>query len=87
MAWLTSSSTLVGWRGGRCPVRAHRTNPRPLSDAGTSTAFNATESFEKHELIKFLESIGAEFGACQNAHTSFEETVGLPRFCHRRLPR
>ena len=22
-----------------------------------------------------MESIGAEFGACQNAHTSFDETV------------
>ena len=28
-----------------------------------------------HEIVKFLESIGAEFGACQNAYTSADETV------------
>lgn len=33
-------------------------------------AFNATEEFENHAIIKFLESIGAEFGACSNAYTS-----------------
>lgn len=38
-------------------------------------AFNATEKFSNHELIHFLESIGAPFGACQNAHTSLDETV------------
>eukprot|EP00898_Chlorokybus_atmophyticus_P001425 jgi/Chlat1/2283/Chrsp17S02583 len=38
-------------------------------------AFSATESYENHDLVKFLESIGAEFGACQNAYTSADETV------------
>ena len=33
-------------------------------------AFNATEQFENHAIIKFLESIGAEFGACSNAYTT-----------------
>jgi len=35
-------------------------------------AFNATEQFENHAIIKFLESIGAEFGACSNAYTTCE---------------
>ncbi|GAX81449.1 hypothetical protein CEUSTIGMA_g8878.t1 [Chlamydomonas eustigma] len=38
-------------------------------------AFNATEKYSNHEIVKFLESIGAEFGACQNAYTSADETV------------
>lgn len=38
-------------------------------------AFNATKSFENHAIIAFLESIGAEFGACSNAYTSADETV------------
>ena len=28
-------------------------------------AFNATEKFSHHKIVSFLESIGAEFGACQ----------------------
>lgn len=28
-------------------------------------AFNATEEFSNHEIVKFLESVGAQFGACQ----------------------
>ncbi len=38
-------------------------------------AFNATTRYNNHEIVKFLESIGAEFGACQNAYTSADETV------------
>ncbi|HMQ47775.1 MAG TPA: insulinase family protein [Saprospiraceae bacterium] len=38
-------------------------------------AFNGTESFEKNELIDYLERTGTRFGADLNAHTSFEETV------------
>ncbi|KAH9801198.1 zinc protease PQQL-like [Citrus sinensis] len=38
-------------------------------------AFSATEKYTNHDIIKFLESIGAEFGACQNAVTSADETV------------
>ena len=35
-------------------------------------AFNGTENYTNHDLVKFLESIGAEFGACQvcTAHTT-----------------
>ncbi|KAH7572183.1 hypothetical protein JRO89_XS04G0216300 [Xanthoceras sorbifolium] len=38
-------------------------------------AFSATSNYTNHDIIKFLESIGAEFGACQNAVTSADETV------------
>ena len=38
-------------------------------------AFSATKKYTDHDIVKFLESIGAEFGACGNAYTSFDETV------------
>ncbi len=38
-------------------------------------AFNGTTNFEKHEIIKFLESLGMQFGPEVNAYTSFDETV------------
>lgn len=38
-------------------------------------AFSATTRYTNHDIIKFLESIGAEFGACQNAVTSADDTV------------
>lgn len=38
-------------------------------------AFSATKKYSNHDIIKFLESIGAEFGACQNALTSSDETI------------
>nr|XP_043621332.1 zinc protease PQQL-like [Erigeron canadensis] len=38
-------------------------------------AFSATKKYTNHDIVKFLESIGAEFGACQNALTSADETV------------
>ncbi|CAI0628468.1 unnamed protein product, partial [Linum tenue] len=38
-------------------------------------AFSATKNYTNHDIVKFLESIGAEFGACQNAVTSADETV------------
>jgi len=38
-------------------------------------AFNATTKYSNHDIVKFLESIGAEFGACQNAMTSADDTV------------
>jgi len=38
-------------------------------------AFNGTKNFPKHELIKYFESIGMEFGPEINAYTSFDETV------------
>ena len=38
-------------------------------------AFNGTKNFPKNELINFLETKGAKFGADINAHTSYNETV------------
>lgn len=37
--------------------------------------FNGSAHFKPGELIKYLESIGARFGADANAYTSFDETV------------
>lgn len=38
-------------------------------------AFNGTTNFAKNEMIDYLQSVGIEFGADLNAHTSFDETV------------
>ena len=38
-------------------------------------AFNGSEHFKPGELVAYLESIGARFGADANAYTSFDETV------------
>lgn len=38
-------------------------------------AFSATNRYTNHDIVKFLESIGAEFGACQNAVTSADQTL------------
>jgi zinc protease len=37
--------------------------------------FNGTESWAGNEIIDYLETIGADFGADLNAYTSFDETV------------
>jgi predicted Zn-dependent peptidase len=38
-------------------------------------AFSATRRYSNHDIVRFLESVGAEFGACQNASTSHDETI------------
>mmetsp|Transcript_48705 Transcript_48705/g.115766 ORF Transcript_48705/g.115766 Transcript_48705/m.115766 type:complete len:1036 (+) Transcript_48705:39-3146(+) len=38
-------------------------------------AFRGTAMYTNFEVVRFLESIGAKFGACQNAYTAFDETV------------
>ncbi|GAB4852721.1 hypothetical protein Ancab_016933 [Ancistrocladus abbreviatus] len=38
-------------------------------------AFSATKNYTNHDIVKFLESIGADLGACGNAYTSCDETV------------
>jgi zinc protease len=38
-------------------------------------AFNGSKNFPKQDLVKYLESIGVNFGADLNAYTSFDETV------------
>ena len=40
--------------------------------------FNGTKHFPKHEIIKYLESVGVAFGGCGgglNAYTGFDQTV------------
>eukprot|EP00965_Chrysotila_dentata_P151789 5016081-Pleurochrysis_carterae.AAC.3 len=50
-------------------------NQRGVAHIIEHLAFRATRNFENFQLIDFFESIGAAFGACQNAYTSFDETV------------
>ncbi|XP_012831738.1 PREDICTED: uncharacterized protein LOC105952699 [Erythranthe guttata] len=38
-------------------------------------AFSATKNYTNHDIVKFVESIGAEFGPCQNASTTEDETI------------
>jgi len=38
-------------------------------------AFNGTKKYEKNEIVKYMESIGMNFGGDINAHTSFGETI------------
>ncbi|OMO91639.1 hypothetical protein COLO4_18244 [Corchorus olitorius] len=38
-------------------------------------AFSATKKYANHNIVKFLESIGAKFGPCQNATTYCDETI------------
>lgn len=38
-------------------------------------AFNGTRQFQQNQLIRYIESTGARFGADLNAYTGFEETV------------
>jgi predicted Zn-dependent peptidase len=37
-------------------------------------AYVALQNYSNHDIVAFLESIGASFGACQNAYTSADET-------------
>ncbi|KAM7276034.1 hypothetical protein ACFE04_017900 [Oxalis oulophora] len=50
-------------------------NQRGVAHIVEHLAFSATKNYDNHDIVKFLESIGAEFGACQNAWTSADETV------------
>lgn len=42
-------------------------------------AFRGTESFEREEIIGFLEEVGMEYGPHVNAYVSFDETVYMMR--------
>jgi zinc protease len=48
---------------------------RGLAHVLEHMAFNGTAHFKPGELVAYLESIGAQFGAHVNAYTSFDETV------------
>jgi len=54
---------------------AEREHERGCAHVCEHLAFRATKGFANFEIVNFLESIGAEFGACQNAYTSMDETV------------
>lgn len=49
--------------------------PLPSPALFTTTTPPNKQNYEHHAIVKFLESIGASFGACQNACTSCDETV------------
>jgi zinc protease len=38
-------------------------------------AFNGTKNFDKNDMVKYLQSVGVQFGPEINAYTSFDETV------------
>ena len=40
-----------------------------------SLFYGLAQRYTNHDIVKYLESIGAEFGACQNAYTSADDTV------------
>lgn len=42
-------------------------------------AFNGTTHFKQGEIVKYLESVGAEFGPDNNAYTSWDKTVYILR--------
>jgi zinc protease len=48
---------------------------RGLAHFAEHMNFNGSENFGPGELVDYLESIGARFGADSNAYTSFDETV------------
>ena len=48
---------------------------RGLAHVLEHMAFNGTKHFPPGELVKYLESIGAQFGPHVNAYTSYDETV------------
>jgi zinc protease len=48
---------------------------RGLAHVLEHMAFNGTARFPPGELIKYLESVGSQFGPHVNAYTSFDETV------------
>ena len=50
-------------------------NERGVAHILEHLAFRGTNKFSNYDLVRFLESIGADFGADQNAYTSFDETV------------
>ena len=47
----------------------------PVAHIVEHPAFSAIKIYTNHDIVNFLESIGAEFGACQNAMVSADETV------------
>lgn len=59
----------------RISPRMHA-QPGPLTHVRCAAHPHPTlQTRPNHQIVRFLESIGASFGACQNAYTSTDETV------------
>lgn len=58
-----------------CPCRSIVEEERGVAHIVEHLAFSATKKYTNHDIVKFLESVGAEFSACQNATTSADETI------------
>lgn len=67
------SNKLIYWFHGRSVLEEE--DERGVAHIVEHLAFSATTKYSNHDIIKFLESIGAEFGACQNAVTSADDIV------------
>ena len=67
------SCSSLGWFALRSVVEEE--DERGVAHIVEHLAFSATSRYTNHDIVKFLESIGAEFGACQNALTSSDETI------------
>lgn len=67
------SNKLIYWFHGRSVLEEE--DERGVAHIVEHLAFSATKKYSNHDIIKFLESIGAEFGACQNAVTCADDTV------------
>ncbi|KAL8115623.1 hypothetical protein AgCh_022213 [Apium graveolens] len=73
MATATSSAVLVTTISTSSVLEEEE--ERGVAHIVEHLAFSATNKYTNHDIIKFLESYDAEFGACQNAATSSDETV------------
>ncbi|KAL3679249.1 hypothetical protein R1sor_022205 [Riccia sorocarpa] len=57
---------------------------RGVAHIAEHLAFSATRQYTNHDIVKFLESVGAQFGACQNASTSGYSFRSInPSYCLR----
>ncbi len=69
----------AGRPGGSCRSAACSApapaQPHPSSPPCPPTQPTPPQNFSNHDIVRLLEGIGAQFGACQNAYTSADETV------------
>ena len=67
-------------------IHEHEEDVQHESNKVLSLRFSATKAYENHAIVKFLESIGAPFGACQMLVSSFFLFVILTSFQHSKKP-
>ncbi|RVW96330.1 Zinc protease PQQL-like [Vitis vinifera] len=70
---VVTSDELIYWACGSSVLEEE--DERGVAHIVEHLAFSATKKYTNHDIVKFLESVGAEFGACQNAVTSSDDTV------------